>query len=273
MSTSAPGAESGVDLDAALQVALEAARTAVRLTRETPIGTVSAKRDAADVVTEVDTAVERAVRDLVAQRLPDHVVVGEEYGGEPGDGPTWFCDPVDGTTNLAAGLPWTSFSLSLAVGDVPLVGVVADPWRGEVLHAVAGRGAFRSGARIALPETAASLTGGVVLTEWAAHTPWPGMLALLAALAARLCTTRIMGSSTLALASVAASGAVGGVVGEFHPEDHLAATLIGQEAGLEVWDEAGRQQPFPSSGGVLVARREAAAELYDLWTTARATSG
>ena len=100
-------------------------------------------------MTEVDTAVERAVRELIATRLPGHGVVGEEYGGvADGDGPTWFCDPVDGTTNLAAGLPWTSFSLALAVGSTPLVGVVADPWRGEVMHAVRGRGCFVDGVAV-----------------------------------------------------------------------------------------------------------------------------
>lgn len=258
-----------VDLDGALDVALEAAAIAIRLTRETPIGAVRAKRDAADVVTEVDTAVERAVRDLVSSRLPGHVVVGEEYGGEAGVGPTWYCDPVDGTTNLAAGLPWTSFSLSLAVRGRPLLGVVADPWRGEVLHAVTGQGAYLDGARIDLPPGRQALAGAVVLTEWAAHTPWPGQLALLASLAERLCTTRIMGSSTLALASVAAGWALGGVVGEFHPEDHLAATLLCHEAGLAVWDETGQQQVFPRAGGVMVARSESAAELYELWSAGR----
>lgn len=258
-----------VDLDQALEVALEAASLAIRLTRETPLGTIAVKQHAADVVTEVDTAVERAVRDLIASRLPGHVVVGEEYGGEAGAGPAWYCDPVDGTTNLAAGLPWTSFSLSLAVGRTPLVGVVADPWRSEVLHAVAGRGAHRNGSRVTLPVAPAQLTGGVVLTEWAGHQPWPGMLALLAALADRLCTTRVMGSSTLTLASLAAGRCAGAVVGEFHPEDHLAATLLCAEAGLVVWDEHGADEPFPAQGGVLAARPEVVAELYELWRSAR----
>lgn len=257
------------ELDRALDVALQAAQLACRLTRELPLGTVTAKRNVADVVTEVDTAVERAVRDLIGDQLSGHVVVGEEYGGRAGEGPTWYCDPVDGTTNLAAGLPWTSFSLSLAVGATPLVGVVADPWRSQVLHAVAERGAFLDGTPITLPAHGTPIAGGVIMTEWAAHRPWPGMLHLLATLAELLCTTRIMGSSTLTLASVAAGRCTGAVVGEFHPEDHLAATLICQEAGLAVYDETGEQQPFPSAGGVMVTRRETADELYALWSAAR----
>jgi fructose-1,6-bisphosphatase/inositol monophosphatase family enzyme len=241
------------------------------ITRETPLGDVATKADAADVVTDVDTAVERAVRELIADRFPDHAVVGEEYGGTPTDGPTWYCDPVDGTTNLAAGLPWTSFSLSLAVGRTPLVAVVADPWRGEVLHAVAGGGCHLDDRPVPGPgqRPQQALTGGVVLTEWARHRPWPGLLELLAALADRLCTTRIMGSSTLTLASVAAGRATAAVVGEFHPEDHLAATLLAHEAGLTVWDESGRPTLFPNHGGVLVAHPAVAAELHALWQIPR----
>ena len=118
---------------------------AIAITRDSPLGAIRTKQHDADVVTEVDTTVERAVRELIATQLPGHTVVGEEYGGRASDGPTWYCDPVDGTTNLAAGLPWTSFSLSMAVGRRPLVGVVADPWRGEVLQAVSGRGTLIDG--------------------------------------------------------------------------------------------------------------------------------
>ena len=110
-----------------------------------------------------------------------------------------------------------------------------------------------------------TLSGGVVLTEWAAHVPFPGMLQLLAGLADRHCTTRVMGSGTLTLAHVAAGRCAGAVIGEFHPEDHLAATLLADEAGLAVWDQQGEQQPFPDSGGILVARPAVASELFELW--------
>lgn len=259
------------DLDRALAVAKKAAVRAIAIIRESPLGPITTKKHEADVVTDVDTEVERAVRDLIAAELPGHTVVGEEYGGEPSDGPTWYCDPVDGTTNLAAGLPWSSFSLSMAVGRKPLVGVVADPWRQEILEAVAGRGTLVDGVRPLFGPERNSLSGNVVLTEWAAHLPYPGMFELLAALAERHCTTRVMGSGTLTLAHLAAGRATGAVIGEFHPEDHLAATLLAQEADLAVWDQHGDQQPFPESGGIMIARPAAAEELFTL--CARAISG
>ena len=47
----------------------------------------------------------------------------------------------------------------------------------------------------------------------------------------RHCTSRIMGSGTLSVASVAAGRAAGAMISTFHPEDHLAAVLLCREAG------------------------------------------
>jgi fructose-1,6-bisphosphatase/inositol monophosphatase family enzyme len=258
------------ELERAITVARRAADLAIAITRNQPLGQIRTKEHAADVVTAVDTAVERAVRDLIDAELPGHVVVGEEYGGTAAEGPTWYCDPVDGTTNLTAGLPWTSFSLAMAVGRTPLVGVVADPWRRDVWQAAAGRGLLiNDDRRRHRDDHPPALSGGVVGTEWASYRPWPGMQELLVALAARHCTTRVMGSSTLTVAQVAVGRTVGAVVGEFHPEDHLAAALLCHEAGMAVYDETGEQQPFPSTGGIMVAHPQVAEELYGLWKAAR----
>ena len=39
------------------------------------------KKGATDLVTEVDLAVERMFRELIAQRFPDHQILAEEMGG------------------------------------------------------------------------------------------------------------------------------------------------------------------------------------------------
>lgn len=253
-----------LDLDAALRMALTASERAVALARTMALGEIRTKRHAADVVTDVDVATERAVRALVAEHFPDHRVLGEELGGEAWDGPTWYCDPVDGTTNLASGLPWTSFSLSLAVGMKPLVGVVADPWRGEVWHAAAGRGAYRGGSeRLQVPDVD-GLASRVVMTEWAAHVPWPGMTGFLDGLGERHCTSRIMGSGTLSVASVAAGRAAGAVISTFHPEDHLAAVLLCREAGAVVVDRAGDETAWPEQGPFVAAAAGVVEELRSL---------
>lgn len=250
------------DVDRALGVALDAAQLAIAVLHSAARGAITTKRDVADLVTDIDVATEVAVREHVARTFPEHAVVGEELGGTASDGPTWYCDPVDGTMNLAVGLPWTSFSLSLAVGRQPVLGVVADPWRGEVLHAVSGRGAF-CGERPLRAVQRARLAGAVVMSEWDNHRPWPGMTAVLSGLADAMCTPRIMGSGTLAVAAVGAGRAVGAVIGSFDPQDHLAAALICVEAGAEVADRNGRETVWPT-GPFVAAAPGVSAQLREL---------
>ena len=78
------------------------------------------KKGTIDLVTEVDLAVERMFRALIAERFPDHQVLAEEMGGAAAvpDGPCWVFDPIDGTTNYAHGLPIFCASLALEIDGV-----------------------------------------------------------------------------------------------------------------------------------------------------------
>jgi len=261
------------DLSAAHALALDLAQWAITETREHRVTSVASKAHPADLVTELDRGIERHVRQVVLERFPDHAFVGEEYGGSPVPGtPTWYLDPVDGTTNLANGVPWTSFSLALAVDDRPLVGVVAEPWQRTVFDAVDGRGARRDGIPLTLPADAA-LRGGVIGTELAGHEAWPGMHDLASSLTEAFCTLRIMGSGTLTLVGPAAGRGCAALVHRFNPIDHLAAVLIAHEAGAVVLDEDGRRSLFPARGGVLVAAPAVADETYALWARALDRAG
>lgn len=265
-------AQDGASLAVALWTARELASWAGRWTRTAQPGRIETKEHAADLVTEVDVSVEQHVRAVITEWFPAHDIVGEELGGSPREGqPCWYLDPVDGTTNVANRLPWSAFSLALAVDGVPLVGVVADPWRSEIFEAVRGRGArlngrpLRLGGRDRAATPPDPLTGRVVSTELDAHRAWPGMLELLAALGERHCTLRIMGSGTMTLVGIAAGRGVGAVIGQYGPMDHLAAALIVHEAGGVVWDDSGKTNLFPTSGGIMAATPVAAPELFSLW--------
>lgn len=258
------------ELSAAHELAVKLARWAIDETRAYRVTSVHTKAHPADLVTELDRAIERRAREVVLDRFPDHAFVGEEYGGSARTGvPTWYLDPVDGTTNLANGVPWTAFSLALAVDDQPLVGVVAEPWQNAVFEAVAGQGARRDGIPLHLPEHA-RLRGGVVGTELAGHEPWPGMDDVALSLTAAFCALRVMGSGTLTLLGPAAGRGCAALVHRFSPIDHLAAVLIAHEAGAEVRDEDGRPSLFPRRGGVLVASGTVADEMSALWSRALA---
>ena len=89
------------------------------------------KKGTIDLVTEVDVAVERMFRAMIAERFPDHQVLAEELGGAAAApaGPCWVFDPIDGTTNFAHGLPIFCSSLALEIDGVAEVAAVYDPNR------------------------------------------------------------------------------------------------------------------------------------------------
>src|SRR5439155_17885404 len=100
-----------------------------------------------------DLDVEKEVRERISARFPGHRIVGAESGVGGSGELAWYLDPVDGTTNFAHGLPWSSFSLALADASGALAGVVADPWRGELFSASRGAGARLGGVPIRCAET------------------------------------------------------------------------------------------------------------------------
>lgn len=258
-----------IDLDRAMDVARGLGAWAIMVASSMDPGVISLKQNPADIVTEIDVLIEAHIREVIEVNFPGHNFVGEEMGGEfQNDIPTWYLDPVDGTTNFANRVPWTSMSLALAFNRIPLIGVVIDPWRNSLLEARKGRGAKLNGRAIHIEDqsgVANPLSSRIVSTELAAYQPWPGMLNLLEALAENYCTMRIMGSGTLTVVGVAVARGVGSIIGKFSPIDHLAAVLIVHEAGGAVLDESGESNLFPSAGGILCATQEAARPLYEIW--------
>ena len=86
-----------------------------------------------DPVTEADKQAEAAIRRLIAERYPDHGVIGEEYGADRPDAEqVWVLDPIDGTRAFISGLPlWTTL-IALRQENRPTVGVIAQPYLDEI---------------------------------------------------------------------------------------------------------------------------------------------
>jgi len=245
------------------------------LARIDGIGPVQTKKDPGDHVTRIDREIERGVRIALRAQFPSHDVVGEEEGGESdGTRPCWYLDPVDGTANLANGVPWTSFSLALVQDGRPVVGAVLDPV-GEARDGVStpvpviageGSGTWRRGSRLASAPGAGEdpLSGVIVTTELAGTAAWPGLSRMLDLLAERHCTVRIPGSGTATLAGVALGRGVAAMVHRYSPLDHAAALLVVAEAGGCVLDAEGRPTLDPGPGPVFTGVDERSARALQL---------
>ncbi|MEW2381698.1 histidinol-phosphatase [Micromonospora sp. NPDC047707] len=105
---------------------------------------VDAKPDLTPV-SDADTAVERAIRALLATHRPGDGLLGEEYGEQPATGPDgrrWVVDPIDGTKNFIRGVPVWATLIALLEGDRPVAGLVSAPALGRRWWAALGEGAY-----------------------------------------------------------------------------------------------------------------------------------
>jgi len=260
-----PSALDPSDLDPArleelTRLAERVARAAGGLVRERSpeqVRVAATKSSATDVVTEMDTAAEALVRELLARERPQDGLLGEEDGATSGtSGLTWVIDPIDGTTNYLYGVPAYAVSVAVVTGDPtvdgawrPLAGCVHDIPRGETWTATLGGGAYLDGRRLVAPEPPA-MAGALVGTGFG-YLPERrrSQGRVLAELLPRVRDVRRFGSSALDLCAVAAGRLDAYYEQGLNPWDIAAGVLLVTESGGVVRGPAGE----PAGNRLLLA--------------------
>ena len=99
------------------------------------------------IVTLADTEINSYLIKRVKEQYPTHCVDGEEeqFGQSKY---VWVCDPVDGTSMFARGIPVAVFSLALVIDGVSTIGVIYDPFTDNLYTAIKGQGAYKNEERI-----------------------------------------------------------------------------------------------------------------------------
>ncbi|MFF2045531.1 inositol monophosphatase family protein [Kitasatospora sp. NPDC058170] len=230
-------------LDELLDVALDAARQAGALLRDgrpADLGVADTKSSPVDVVTEMDLASEKLVLELITRRRPDDGYLGEEGSERPGtSGVRWVVDPLDGTVNYLYGLPSWAVSVAAELDGRVVVGVVYAPVRGELFHAVTGRGAHLDGRPVAVrpaPPWGQALIGtgfGYVQSVRVRQAE------VLLALMPEVRDIRRGGAAAVDLCDVAAGRLDGYYERGLAPWDRAAGCLIAAEAGALVGGRPG----------------------------------
>ena len=206
-----------------------------------------------DFVTEIDTAAERAIRDVILTRLPDAQVIGEELSPDAGPrGVTFVVDPLDGTTNFVHGFPVYAVSIAVMVEGIAEAAVILDVPRGDRYSAVRGGGAWRNDEPIRV-STIVDPSKALIGTGF----PFKHLVYVeryqrqFAAVVRTTSGIRRAGAAALDLAAVANGWFEGFWELSLAPWDVAAGVLLIREAGGVVTDLEGRDVTGLTPGGLV----------------------
>jgi len=250
-------------------VASEAARAAGRIiAKKIGAEVVKTKAFAADLLTEVDGECEEVIRATVRQAFPEHGFLGEETAGTPEataeqlkvPGWLWVVDPIDGTTNFAAGQPLSAVSIGVSRDGILRVGVIYDPFRDELFSAIVGKGTHLNGKAIRVSQGIKNLEHAVIASGAPPNpksaAPCFRAMSLLAPPRTR--TIRILGSAAVNFAWVACGRLDAWFEPDLNAWDSAAGALLVREAGGRVTDCLGIEyvlgtRPVCASNGAVHA--------------------
>ncbi|GAB3280417.1 inositol monophosphatase family protein [Kineosporia babensis] len=214
------------------------------------------KSSSTDIVTAMDQAVERLLRERLAEARPADGLLGEEAGYSPGEsGLTWVLDPIDGTVNYRYGIDAYAVSVAVVEGDPtvdgawqPVAACVHNPATGETWTAGRGLGAQLQPGDGSAPRELKlgpppELGQALVATGFGyAATRRAGQARVLTGVLPQVRDIRRIGSASLDLCGVAT-----GTVDAYY------------ERGVNVWDIAAAVLVLTEAGGALAGLRGAPA--------------
>lgn len=203
----------------------------------------------ADLVTETDTASEKAVLDVIRKYFPNHAVLGEE-GGVSGDVTSeylWAVDPLDGTTNFTHGYPSFAVCVACLRHAVPVASTVIEfaggpgTWVQREYSAKRNGGATMNGTRISVSKTK-DLGSSLVVTGFGYDhdAPWLANMGLFKEFTDITRGVRRLGSAAIDMCHVASGITDAYWEYRLKPWDMAAGVLMVEEAGGTVTTMDGR---------------------------------
>ena len=132
---------------------IDIAKNAGKIMTQASGSRVMEKAGHANFCTETDEKIQAFLIEELKKVLPKAAFLGEEDGQDEftekmKHGYTFVIDPIDGTSNFIYGYRPSVVSIALLKDGSPYIGVVYNPFDGEVFSAIAGQGAYMNGEKI-----------------------------------------------------------------------------------------------------------------------------
>jgi myo-inositol-1(or 4)-monophosphatase len=112
------------------------------------VGSIRQKENVSSVVCEADLASEDFIVRKIRRHFPDAGLIAEESGYSAGSEWTFVIDPLDGTSNFVAGLPWFGVQVALLEEGIPKSAAMYLPLEKVLFVSEKGRGVLSNGRRI-----------------------------------------------------------------------------------------------------------------------------
>jgi len=209
-----------------------------------------------DLVSEADRHAERFLMTELA-KIHDVPFLSEEYNPQTvlRSGPLWIVDPLDGTTNFLAGIPFYSIAVAHWDGRAVDIAVCLIPPVGELYYAEKGKGAFLNNEPIRVSETSEPIhaVGAVGFADITKGLP-KNTLKVFNSVICQTRALRRLGSAVADLLYVARGSF--DLFWEYglSPWDVAAPSLIVKEAGGIVTDFTGGDD-YIAGGSIIAANR------------------
>jgi len=186
------------------------------------------------LVTEADLAMQAAVEHALQKYWSDIPLLGEESSPEQQQAlldtaeRLWVLDPLDGTSNFAAGLPFFAVSLALLEAGEVRLGMIYDPIHQECFYAEKHQGAWLNGQQLYTKAPQTPLSKGIGLIDFKRL---PSELAFKLASKPAYSSQRSLGSVVLDWCWLATGRVHVYLHGKQKLWDFAAASLVLSEAG------------------------------------------
>ncbi|MEA5049006.1 MAG: inositol monophosphatase family protein [Eubacteriales bacterium] len=228
---------------------------------------VQEKEGIGNFVTDCDVAVQHFLQKALKELLPQAAFVGEEENLEPyrNEGACWIVDPIDGTANFLRGFGYSAVSVALVEDSRPVVGVVYNPFSGELFSAEQGGGAYLNGRPIHVssrPLKKSLVSFGATSYK---RDITDRMFRVLREVFDRCEDIRSFGSAALDICQVAAGRLDVFWELKLYPWDYAAAACILSEAGGRIGPVNGGELPYGTPSSVLAANSEAYSDMSALF--------
>jgi myo-inositol-1(or 4)-monophosphatase len=199
---------------------------------------IKVKESDGSIVTETDIQSERIILDILDKHPEQFNIISEECGIiQSGSEYTWIIDPIDGTSNFAAGLPWFGVIMALMKDKTPVQGGMYLPLEEQLYYAEKDGGAWKNDKPIRVSR--ATRLNDTLLAYSFDHSNDPGKTAAEMKLLGRIAANvrNIRTTNSLVDFCYVADGRLGAVINQTTKIWDIAGpSLIISEAGGSVCD-------------------------------------